>query len=174
MLLARCPQHPVKRRLRRHVNTLISQRWNDLAGRHTLEALTVADIQNLLPFLFSQLVRGRRTRGFFTAIAPDTGTLLNPALYCTYRQVKNRAGPYLASTAGYGLIYQRNSFSAIWQRNQTSSCAGQIAAAFFDRTRSAAASARALSLRCKAFSSFWMRLLSSHLDGAAGLRVGAS
>src|SRR3954467_11011038 len=160
VLLLFRPQDAVEAGLRGEIAALVCEAGHDLAGRQALEGLAVADIQHGLALRLRQRVAGcrpssRRAAILWRAIpglpAP-AGARVDPEL---------RAGLSAACAGCLGLVDQRDGVLAIWGADHASSPSPQIAAAFFRNTSSAAASARAFSLRARSRSRALICFLSS-------------
>src|SRR4051794_22479591 len=160
VLLLFRPQDAVEAGLRGEIAALVCEAGHDLAGRQALEGLAVADIQHGLALRLRQRVAGCRPSSRRAAIlwravpglpAP-AGARVDPEL---------RAGLSAACAGCLGLVDQRDGVLAIWGADHASSPSPQIAAAFFRNTSSAAASARAFSLRARSRSRALICFLSS-------------
>src|SRR3954454_11620145 len=161
MVLLLCrPQDAVEAGLGRDIAALVRQAGHDLAGRQALEGLAVADLQHGPALRRRQRVAGcwpsRRRAAILWRAVPGlpapTGAGVDPEL-C--------AGRGAARAGGLGLVDQRDGVLAIWGADHASSRSPQIAAAFFLSTSSAAASARAFSLRASSRSRVLICFLSS-------------
>ena len=158
MLHFRLLQQAVHARFRRQIHTLIRQRRHDLTRRKTGEFLAVDDDQYLPALRFADLVAGRRPHIRRTTIGDDGSiATTDPTLERADTNIEFDTSTMKAAASSYRFAYQRDAQQAIWDADQSSASPPQIAWAFFRRTKRAATSANAFSLRFNSFSSARMR-----------------
>ena len=160
MLLPIRAQDAVEAGFRCEIPSLIGQSRHDLAWRQTGKFLRITDFQDGRAFSRAQLVGRLRAQHERPLIRVDL-TASCPAPQGPIADLQLGTGLGAPRAGGDGIIDQSNCGLAMWGADHASSSPPQIAWAFFLRMSSAAASARALSLRASSRSRSLTRFFSS-------------
>src|SRR5690606_8642687 len=147
------PQDTIEARLAGDVLAAVGERGDDLLGAFVAKFGGVRDFEDLRLLGLGELVRGRMPRA---CAAIDALVVLAPALERTSADADDLARLLDARPGRDGLVDERDGHSSL-SFSVSSSSSSQRAWTFFWSTSNAAASARALFLRCNSFSSFLTR-----------------
>jgi hypothetical protein len=157
LVLTGIAQHAREGGLAGEVNTFIGERGHDTRRRHVCEPRLVGNLQHRSALLLSQGMGGLGMDSVRPAVAclkPFMGFPTLKRAHVNPGNLTRKAQP-CASTVS--LIDPLGCSLAIFQSDHSSSPFWKIASSFFESTRSAAVSARALSLRRNSRSSCLMR-----------------
>ncbi|MPM72115.1 hypothetical protein SDC9_119088 [bioreactor metagenome] len=152
-------QHALEARFAGDVDAFVGERRHDARWRLIGETRLISHRQDAGALLVGERMRGRRALGQGPAVADVQAVLGLPALQGAHGDAGDLARRTQARTGCVGGVDVADHRLAIFQADHASSSLsfGKIASSFFDSTRSAAASARAFSLRRRSRSSSLMR-----------------
>jgi hypothetical protein len=152
-------QYALKARFAGDIDPFVGQCRDDARRRLISETRRVGHREDACALLFAQRMRGQRTFGLGPAVAHLQAILSLPALQRAHGDARFFAGRAQARAGRVSGLDVADQCLAIFQADHASSSlsVGKIAASFFLRTKSAAASASAFSLRCSSRSSSLMR-----------------
>ena len=141
-------QHPVKTRLRCQILTLIRQPRHDLRGRQTGIFRLVTQRHDGFPLRFTQAIDWRRTDRVRASISSHLAFRIQPAPQRTRGQLQFSCCLVTTGTGSHRLLVEFDALLALLDGDQLSSSSSPYKAfSFFRSTNSAAASAKAFSLR---------------------------
>src|ERR1035438_3394983 len=153
-----CPQDPIEGRFRCDVLTSVGEARNDLLRRQVAKFGRIRHLDDDLSLRFGELLMWRRARA--SALIVAAVALLAPTLHRPWVQVDFVACRGQTAAGGHRLLEQREGREADFV-HVSSPSSPQRAPAFFLRTRRAAVSARAASLRFSSRSRSLIRFCSS-------------